>query len=96
LSKELYYQNKMLKGTFIVGGRRVDLRHIRQALLVVAASKDHIVPPLAAQGLMDAVASTDKEYLELPGGHISVFSGRQANRVLWPKIDTWISQRTSQ
>ena len=43
---------------------------------------------------MEAVASTDKEYLELPGGHISVFSGRQANKVLWPKIDTWLRQRS--
>jgi polyhydroxyalkanoate synthase len=95
LSKDLYFQNKLLQGTFVLGGRRVDLRHIHQALLVVAAAKDHIVPPLAARSLLDAVASTDKEYVELPGGHISVFSGRQANRILWPKIDTWVTQHAA-
>jgi polyhydroxyalkanoate synthase len=42
---------------------------------------------------MGAVASIDKEYVELPGGHISVFSGRQAHKVLWPKIDTWLAER---
>jgi polyhydroxyalkanoate synthase len=95
LSKELYCQNKLYQGTFVLGGHRVDLRHIRQPLLVVAAAKDHIVPPLAARALMDAVASTDKEYIELPGGHISVFSGRQANKILWPKIATWVAQRSA-
>lgn len=94
LVKELYFQNKLLKNQLVLKGQRVDLRNIRQPLLVAAASKDNIVPPLSAKGLMEAVASTDKEYLELPGGHISVFSGRQANKVLWPKIDTWLMQRS--
>jgi polyhydroxyalkanoate synthase subunit PhaC len=94
LSKELYSQNKLLQGKFVLGGRRVDLRHIHQPLLVVAAAKDHIVPPLSAKELMGAVASTDKEYVELSGGHISVFSGRQANKILWPKIAAWVAQRS--
>jgi polyhydroxyalkanoate synthase len=93
LTRDLYYENKLVKGELILKGRRVDLRHIHQPLLVAAASKDHIVPPLAAKGLIDAVGSVDTEYLEVPGGHISVFSGRQAHKVLWPKIDTWLAQR---
>jgi polyhydroxyalkanoate synthase len=83
----------LLQSELILKGRRVDLRNIHQPLLVAAASKDHITPPLAAKGLIDAVASVDKEYVELPGGHISVFSGRQAHKVLWPKIDTWLAER---
>jgi polyhydroxyalkanoate synthase len=94
LTKELYFRNKLLKGELMLKGCRVDLRNIHQPLLAAAAAKDNIVPPLAAKGIMDAVASTDKEYMELPGGHISVFSGRQANKVLWPKIDTWLMARS--
>ena len=93
LSRDLYHDNKLLQGKLILRGRRVDLRNIHQPVLVAAASKDHITPPLAARGLVDAVGSSDKEYLELPGGHISVFSGRQAHKVLWPKIDTWLTER---
>jgi len=93
ITRELYYENKLLRGELLLKGRRVDLRNIQQPLLVAAASKDHIVPPLAAKGLIAAVGSVDTEYLELPGGHISVFSGRQAHKVLWPKIDTWLAQR---
>jgi polyhydroxyalkanoate synthase len=93
LTGELYFQNKLLKGALTLRGQRVDLRRLYQPLLVVAASQDNIVPPLAAKGLMHAVSSQDKEYIELRGGHISVFSGRQANKVLWPKLDEWLTQR---
>jgi polyhydroxyalkanoate synthase len=74
----------------------VDLKDIHQPMFVAAASKDHIVPPLAAAAAMDAVSSTDKEYVELPGGHISVFSGRQANKVLWPKLHQWVIERSGE
>lgn len=92
LARELYEQNKLIQGTLTVRGQRVDLGHIQQPLLVVAASQDNIVPPLAAQALMRAVSSSDKEYVELHGGHISVFSGRQAHKVMWPKLDAWLTQ----
>jgi len=95
LTRELYGHNQLLKGTFTIQGRRVDLTNIHQPLLVVAASHDNIVPPRAAQGLMPAVSSQDKEYLELRGGHISVFSGRQAHKVMWPRLDEWLRQHAT-
>ena len=52
------------------------------------------VPIKHVKCLMDAVSSRDKEYLEMRGGHISVFSGRQANKVMWPKLDEWLTQRS--
>jgi polyhydroxyalkanoate synthase len=94
LSKDLYMRNKLLKGEFVLAGRRVDLKKIKQPTLVVSAKQDYIVPPLAAKGLIGATGSKDEEYIELPGGHISVFSGRQANQTLWPKIDEWLKAHT--
>lgn len=94
LARDIYAKNKLAKGEFVVGGQRVDLSKIVQPLLVVAAKQDHIVPPLAARALIDLVSSEDKEYVELPGGHISVFAGRTANVNLWPKIAQWVAQRS--
>ena len=51
LVTELYNKNKLIKGAFTIRGRRVDLRNIRQPLLVVAASQDNIVPPRGGQGI---------------------------------------------
>ena len=93
LSKDLYANNRLVGKQFKVNGRRVDLGAIQQPVLVVSAGQDNIVPPLAAKGLMDLVSSPDREYLQLPGGHISVFSGRQANQNLWPKVADWLSTR---
>ena len=95
LSKNLYGKNEMIRGEFAINGRTVNLSHIRQPLLVAAASQDYIVPSPAARSLMDVVSSEDKEFVELPGGHISVFSGRQAHQTLWPKIDEWVSARSN-
>jgi polyhydroxyalkanoate synthase len=94
LAKELYDKNALVAGEFVLGGQTVDLRTIKQPTLVVAAAKDYIVPPLCARGIIDAVASKEKEYIELPGGHISVFAGRQASRDLWPRMDEWLSARS--
>ena len=95
IQHELYAQNKMLKGELMLQGRRVNLRNIQQPMFVAAASKDHIVPPLAAKGLMGAVGSQDKQFMELPGGHISVFSGRQAHTMLWPALHAWVVERSA-
>ena len=93
LSDDLYAQNRLFQGELVLNGRLVDLGGINQPLLVVAANQDFIVPAQCARSLMDVVSSEDKEYVELPGGHISVFSGRQAHQTLWPKIDEWVSSR---
>jgi polyhydroxyalkanoate synthase len=85
-----YQENRLATGTLVLRGRRVDLGTVRQPILVVAARRDTIVPPAAARALVDLVGSADKEYEELPGGHISLIAGRQAHQYLWPKLVQWL------
>ncbi len=85
-----YQENRLAKGELVLRGRRVDLRAVHNPILVVAARKDTIVPPAAARALIDLVGSTDKEYEELPGGHISLIAGRQAHQHLWPRLVAWL------
>jgi polyhydroxyalkanoate synthase len=94
--KEFYQQNKLVKGELVLGGRSVDLSNIRCPLLVVGAKQDNITPPQCARALMDATSGSDKEYLELPGGHISLIAGRGAKRNVWPKVSGWIGQRSQE
>ena len=94
--KEFYQQNKLVKGELVLGGRSVDLSNIRCPLLVVGAKQDNITPPQCARALMDATSGSDKEYLELPGGHISLIAGRGARRNVWPKVSGWIGQRSQE
>lgn len=94
--KEFYQQNKLVRGELVLGGRSVDLSNIRCPLLVVGAKQDNITPPQCARALMDATSGSDKEYLELPGGHISLIAGRGARRNVWPKVSGWIGQRSQE
>ena len=88
--KWFYQENRLARGELVLRGQRVDLSTVTQPILVVAARKDTIVPPAAARALVDLVGSADKEYVELPGGHISLIAGRQAHQNLWPKLVRWL------
>lgn len=91
--KWFYQDNRLFKGTLVLRGERVDLSSVTLPILVVAAKQDKIAPPLACRALVDAVSSKDKEYVELPGGHISLIAGRQAHQNLWPKVASWLRER---
>lgn len=91
--KWFYQENRLIKGELVLRGERVDLSTVKQPILVAAARQDKIAPPLACKALVDAVGSEDKEYVELPGGHISLIAGRQAHQNLWPKLAAWLRER---
>jgi polyhydroxyalkanoate synthase len=93
--KEFYQQNKLLRGELTMGGRRVDLKAITCPVLAVGAREDNIAPPGSVKPLIEAVASTDREYVELPGGHISLIAGRGASVHCWPKVSAWLAARSS-
>ena len=93
--KWFYQENRLAKGELKLRGRRVDLSTVKQPILVVAARKDTITPPASARALVDLVGSTDKEYEELPGGHISLIAGRQAHQYLWPRLVQWLRARST-
>ncbi|MGH7398009.1 MAG: alpha/beta fold hydrolase, partial [Candidatus Rokuibacteriota bacterium] len=92
--RDFYQQNKLIKGELVMGGRRVDLREIRCPVLAVGAKEDNIAPPASVKPLIDAVSTRDKEYVELPGGHISLIAGRGASTHCWPKVASWLAARS--
>ena len=91
---DFYQQNKLYKGELVFGGRDVKLSNIRAPLFVVGAKEDYIAPPECVRALMDAVSSRDKQYIELPGGHISLIAGRGASLHCWPKVSEWLAPRS--
>ena len=92
--RDFYQQNKLIKGELMMAGRRVDLREIRCPVLAVGAKEDNIAPPACVKPLIDAVSTRDKEYVELPGGHISLIAGRGASVHCWPKVASWLAARS--
>jgi len=92
--KDFYQQNKLIKGELIMAGRPVRLERISCPVLAVGAKEDNIAPPACVKPLIQAVSSQEREYVELPGGHISLIAGRGASVHCWPKVASWLVARS--
>jgi poly[(R)-3-hydroxyalkanoate] polymerase subunit PhaC len=90
--KDLYQDNKLVKGELELGGRKVDLKNITMPVLNVFAKDDHIVPPATTQALKVCVGSKDYKELPLPGGHVGVFVGGKSQTLLAPGIANWLAE----
>lgn len=88
--KDLYQDNKLVKGEFELGGRRVDLKKITMPLLNIYATEDHLVPPDSSIPLNDLVASKDKTLYDFPGGHIGLYVSSRSQRELAPSVSQWL------
>jgi len=91
--KDLYQQNKLVKGELEVGGKKVNLKNLTCPLLNIYATEDHLVPPAATKPLNDLVGSTDKELYSFKGGHIGVFVGSRSQKELAPAVAEWLKKR---
>lgn len=94
--KELYQENRLVKGQHAIAGERVDLGAIRCPLLTVTTTKDSICPPKAAQGLAAHVSSSDKVEVSIPGGHVGGVVGEKAKELLYPKLAEFFRTRLTQ
>ena len=94
-TKDLMWANGLYKQNLKIGGRTVDLANIKVPILHAVAEHDHIVPYEAAKPLIEKVGSTDKEEVVLKGGHVSLVAGANAVKRLWPKLDRWLSERST-
>ncbi len=91
---DFYQGNKLARGELDLGGKKVDLSRIGTPLLSIAGKKDHICAVPQAEAVMDLVGSEDKEFFVLDAGHVGLMTGRGAKRGLWPKVSSWLSERS--
>lgn len=91
--KDLYQQNRLLRGTFTIDGQRIDLRAVTAPTLTIAARHDHIAPWRSVAVLHELVGSADKDLIVLESGHIGMVVGSNAHRDLWPRLGTWLAVR---
>ncbi len=91
--KDLYQENKLVKGGLMIGEKNVEVKRITMPLLNIYAGDDHIVPPSATVPLNDLVGSTDKQLYAFKGGHIGVFVSAKSQKELAPAIAKWLHER---
>jgi polyhydroxyalkanoate synthase len=91
--EELYRGDALAKGTFALSGVPARMESITCPTLVVTFEHDNIVPWQSAKELHDRVASTDKEHVQLRGGHVGAVVSRAAAKGLWPKLSSFWAAR---
>jgi len=91
--KDLLQDNKLVKGEFMIGDQKVDLRNITMPVLNVYATQDHIVPPPCTVALGKLVGTDDYEEMAIPSGHIGIYVGGKSQKLLAPGVGEWIRKR---
>lgn len=91
--KDLYQENKLVKGTLEVGEHTVNLKNITMPVLNIYAEEDNLVPPAASTPLNDLVGTKDTTLYKFKGGHIGVFVGSRSQKELAPAVSSWLKER---
>src|SRR5262249_6363476 len=68
----LYQDNRLVRGTLELASRPVRLAEIRQPVLNIYATQDHIVPPSATTALGRCLGSRDYTEYPVDTGHIGL------------------------
>lgn len=92
--RDLYQDNKLVKGEFMLGDKKVDLKNVTMPLLCACAEYDHLVPLSSSRPLMDAVGSKDKQFLSFATGHIGMYVSSKSQKAIAPQIVEWINARS--
>ncbi|MBI5501595.1 MAG: class III poly(R)-hydroxyalkanoic acid synthase subunit PhaC [Deltaproteobacteria bacterium] len=92
--KDLYQQNKLVKGELEIGGRKVDLKNITMPVLNAFAEADHLVPPACSRRFTELTSSKDTEVLAYPTGHIGMFTSRRSQTEYTPRMAAWLAERS--
>jgi polyhydroxyalkanoate synthase len=79
--RNCYFENRLINGGWTMAGRPVDGHTATMPALAISASKDHICPPAAAEGLLEAWGGPTKSVV-IEGGHVGVCVGRELPKVL--------------
>jgi len=90
--KWMFQENRLMKGTLELRGRKVDLRNIRCPVYNVYATQDHLVPPSASIPLEDLVGTDDYSTFAFKGGHIGIYVSGRAKQVPQALAD-WLAAR---
>jgi poly[(R)-3-hydroxyalkanoate] polymerase subunit PhaC len=85
----MYRDNALVRGTFSIGGRRLELGDITAPVMAVTFEHDNIVPAASAAVLLARVGSAVREHVHMQGGHVGAMTSKKAAAALWPRMSAF-------
>ena len=95
MAVKVVVDNQLALGKVEVGDRLAELDAIKSNLLAFAGKTDHLVPAEIAEKIVKIVASKDKEFRIVPGGHMGVIIGSKAQGAVWAESAQWLALRSA-
>lgn len=92
--RDYLWGNALVSGRHVIKGEVVDLGKVQASVLSVLAQFDHIVPNPQSLPVMELVGSEDKAVEMIKAGHIGIMAGSRARNVLWPRLASWLADRS--
>jgi poly(3-hydroxybutyrate) depolymerase len=94
--RQLFKENRLVKGTFVGLGRQLNLKTIGCPVYLLAGEADDIT---TKEQVFDAekCLGTPKDKIVkqlVPGGHIGLFMGSRTLTQAWPAVARWIGAVT--
>lgn len=93
--KRLYRDNALVRGKLVLDGAPVRLDRIGCPLLLLTATRDHLVAAHATHGILPHVSSRDVMIMSLATGHVELAVGRTAHEGFWPEVARWIADHST-
>ena len=92
----VWLQNPLKRGFIQLKDKKIELKNIDCSLLVGAGRSDQLVTADAASPLSQLTSSQDVTFTLIPGGHLGLMSSQASALEFWPKLATWLAERSTQ
>ena len=89
-------ENAFVNDSLRFDGRRISLADVRTPTLGVIAERDDIAPLASARAIADILPNAPVETLQIDTGHVSLFAGREAVKVVMPQIFDWVADHSEE
>jgi poly(3-hydroxybutyrate) depolymerase len=91
--REFFKENRLVKGSFIGLGRRLDLQNVTCPVYLLAGEADDIATKEQVFAVEKYIGTPKKRIKKklVPGGHIGLFLGARTLQDVWPSIARWIA-----
>lgn len=90
----LWIDNELAHGKMQFKDKAAKLKDIQSNLLAMGGKNDNFVTSSAVEPVLELVGSQDKQFVEIPGGHMGIVSGSKAPDQIWPIMADWLAQRS--
>lgn len=88
--------NAFINDRLRFNGRRVHLSDVHTPVLGVIAQRDDIASEESTSVLPEILPKAPVELLKIDTGHVSLFAGRQAVKVVMPRVFEWIERQSEE